>query len=421
MVLDTSVLLAAGKKALYSFEQNDLVIPYTVLKELESKKTDPELGRMARSVIKELDKFNEQGDIKDGVSLGEGFGTVRVEVNHVDQVPDILKPYSSNDTKIVTVAHFLSTISEDDVFLVSKDIALRIIATLVDVKSLDFTPNFDGNFIDRVEHFSVPGESIDEIHEMGEVKLQVRAPLNAGVLLRSETNPKHTALAIAKGDYSFEIIEGQTVKGLESHSAEQAIAIEYLMDPKIKIVSLGGRAGTGKTTLALAAGIEQLRDFKKITVFRSMHAVGGEELGFLPGTEQEKMDPWTQAIYDSLESFMERSQITTLKTKGLIEVLPLTHIRGRTLHNRFVIVDEAQNLHKDVLMTALSRLGKNSKAVLSWDAAQRDNMYVGRFDGVYEVASRLLGEKLFGHVSLQRSERSDVADLVTRKLDDLNY
>jgi PhoH-like ATPase len=421
MVLDTSVLLAAGKKALYSFEQNDLVIPYTVLKELESKKTDPELGRMARSVIKELDKFNELGDIKTGVSLGEGFGTIRVEVNHVDHVPDILRPYPSNDTKIATVAAFLSDTSDEDVFLVSKDIALRIVATLVDVKTKDFTPNFDGNFIDRVEMYTVPADAINEIHEIGDVRLELDVPINAGVILRSDINPKHTALAVAKGGYSFKIIDDQTVKGLESHSAEQAIAIEYLMDPKIKIVSLGGRAGTGKTTLALAAGIEQLRDFKKITVFRSMHAVGGEELGFLPGTEQEKMDPWTQAIYDSLESFMEKQQIQGLKAKGLIEVLPLTHIRGRTLHNRFVIVDEAQNLHKDVLMTALSRLGKNSKAVLSWDAAQRDNMYVGRFDGVYEVASRLLGEKLFGHVSLQRSERSDVADLVTRKLDDLSY
>jgi PhoH-like ATPase len=421
MVLDTSVLLAAGKKALYSFEQNDLVIPYTVLKELESKKTDPELGRMARSVIKELDKFNEQGDIKTGVSLGEGFGTVRVEVNHIDQVPDILSAYPSNDTKIVTVASYLKHTEDQAVILVSKDIALRIIATLVDVESQDFTPNFDGNFIDRVEMFTVPSSVINEIHAEGDVKLTLKVPINAGIILRSEENPKHTALAIAKADYSFEIIDDQTVKGLESHSAEQAIAIEYLMDPKIKIVSLGGRAGTGKTTLALAAGIEQLKDFKKITVFRSMHAVGGEELGFLPGTEQEKMDPWTQAIYDSLESFLEKQQIQGLKAKGLIEVLPLTHIRGRTLHNRFVIVDEAQNLHKDVLMTALSRLGKNSKAVLSWDAAQRDNMYVGRFDGVYEVASRLLGEKLFGHVSLQRSERSDVADLVTRKLDDINY
>lgn len=405
---------------MYSFEQNDLVIPYTVLKELESKKTDPELGRMARSVIKELDKFNENGDIKSGVSLGEGFGTIRVEVNHVDSVPDILRPYPSNDTKIATVAAFLSETSDQDVYLVSKDIALRIVATLVDVKTKDFTPNFDGNFIDRVEMFTVPSEAIDEIHEEGDIKLTLDVPINAGVILRSEVNPKHTALAIAKADYTFKIIDDQTVKGLESHSAEQAIAIEYLMDPKIKIVSLGGRAGTGKTTLALAAGIEQLRDFKKITVFRSMHAVGGEELGFLPGTEQEKMDPWTAAIFDSLESFMEKQQIQALKAKGLIEVLPLTHIRGRTLHNRFVIVDEAQNLHKDVLLTALSRLGKNSKAVLSWDAAQRDNMYVGRFDGVYEVASRLLGEKLFGHVNLMRSERSDVADLVTRKLDDFN-
>jgi PhoH-like ATPase len=196
------------------------------------------------------------------------------------------------------------------------------------------------------------------------------------------------------------------------------------MDESIKIVSLGGRAGTGKTTLALAAGVEQLNinngSYKKIIVFRSMHAVGGEELGFLPGTEAEKMDPWTAAIYDSLNSFLTPQQINLLKTKQAIEVLPLTHIRGRTFNNAFIILDESQNLERATLLTALSRLGKNSKAVMSWDVSQRDNFRVGRHDGVYEVTSRLLGEKLFAHTSLKKSERSDVAELVSRVLDDFD-
>jgi PhoH-like ATPase len=149
-----------------------------------------------------------------------------------------------------------------------------------------------------------------------------------------------------------------------------------------------------------------------------MHAVGGEELGFLPGTEAEKMDPWTAAIYDSLNSFLTPAQIGALKAKQAIEVLPLTHIRGRTFNNAFIIIDESQNLERSTIMTALSRLDKNSKAVMSWDVSQRDNRFVGRHNGVYEVTGRLLGEKLFAHTSLQKSERSDVAELVSRKLDD---
>jgi PhoH-like ATPase len=231
-------------------------------------------------------------------------------------------------------------------------------------------------------------------------------------------------MVISGKQYEFDLIEQHNVAGLASRSAEQAFAVNYLMDDSIKIVSLGGRAGTGKTTLALAAGVEQLNinngTYKKIIVFRSMQSVGGEELGFLPGTESEKMDPWTAAVYDSLNSFLTPKQIGDLKVRQAIEVLPLTHIRGRTFNNAFIIIDESQNLERATLLTALSRLGKNSKAVMTWDVSQRDNFRVGRHDGVYEVASRLLGEKLFAHTSLKKSERSDVAELVSRVLDDFD-
>jgi PhoH-like ATPase len=425
VVLDTSVLLSAGRTALYSFGAQNVVLPLVVVRELETKRNDPDLGLAARSVLRALDALLSQGDLRVGVSLGEDYGTIRIETNHVHDVPDSLKSYPSNDTKIVTVALNLSNELEEQVFLVTKDVPLKVTASIVGVKTLDFVPkNISGDYIDNTEVRWVTADQIDEVHENGTVRLDFDIPRNVGVILRNEENPKDTALVISGKQYEFNLIEQYEVSGLESRSAEQALAINYLMDEKVKIVSLGGRAGTGKTTLALAAGIEQLNinngTYKKVIIFRSMHAVGGEELGFLPGTEAEKMSPWEAAIYDSLNSFLTPQQINILKTKQAIEVLPLTHIRGRTFNNAFIIIDESQNLERSTILTALSRLGKNSKAVMSWDVSQRDNFRVGRHDGVYEVTSRLLGEKLFAHTSLQKSERSDVAELVSRVLDDFD-
>jgi PhoH-like ATPase len=425
VVLDTSVLLSAGRTALYSFGDQNVVLPLVVVSELETKRNDPDLGLAARSVLRALDALLSEGDIREGVSLGEDYGTVRIETNHIHDVPDALKSYPSNDTKIVTVALNLSNELDEEVFLVTKDVPLRVKASTVGVKTIGFTPaNISGDFIDNTETHWATAEQISEVHENGTIRLDLDIPRNVGVILRSEENPKNTALVISGKQYEFDLIRQHNVAGLQSRSAEQAFAINYLMDESIKIVSLGGRAGTGKTTLALAAGIEQLNinngTYKKVIIFRSMHAVGGEELGFLPGTEAEKMSPWEAAIYDSLNSFLTPAQIGALKAKQAIEVLPLTHIRGRTFNNAFIIIDESQNLERATILTALSRLGKNSKAVMSWDVSQRDNFRVGRHDGVYEVTDRLLGEKLFAHTSLKKSERSDVAELVSRVLDDFD-
>jgi PhoH-like ATPase len=421
VVLDTSVLLSAGRTALYSFGADNVVLPLVVVRELESKRNDPDLGLASRSVLRALDKLRSEGDLREGVSLGEGYGSLRIETNHIQDVPHELASYPSNDSRIITVAHNLDLDIEDDVVLISKDIPLKIMADIVGVKTADFVPaNISGEYIDDTEIVIVPSWIVDDVHEHGTVKMDLDIPRNVGLILRSEENPKHTAMVISGPNYSFNKVRSHNVSGLESRSAEQALAIDYLMDDGVKIVSLGGRAGTGKTTLALAAGIEQVNKglYKKIIVFRSMHAVGGEELGFLPGTEAEKLDPWTAAIYDSLGSFLTKDQIQKLKTKQAIEVLPLTHIRGRTFNNAFILLDESQNLERSTILTALSRLGKNSKAVMSWDVSQRDNFRVGRHDGVYEVTSRLLGERLFAHTSLKKSERSDVAELVSRVLDD---
>jgi PhoH-like ATPase len=420
-VLDTSVLLSAGRKALYSFPDSKVVIPLTVVKELESKRNDPDLGLAARSVLRELDSLRSKGDIKTGVRLKDQNTTVRVEVNHIDQVPDILRNYPSNDTKIITVAKYLSEQDDENVILMSKDLTLKITASLVGVKAEEFIPlDVFNDHIDKLEVVYVDDDAIEQVYKAGSVRLDLDVPINVAVNLRGTLDDKKTALVVAGPEFEFIKAHPQKIFSLDPRGAEQSIATHYLLDPKIKIVSLGGRAGTGKTSLALAAGLQQVIEgkYKKVTIFRSMHAVGGEELGFLPGTEAEKLDPWTAAIWDSLSSFVPSDQAESYKRAGLIEVLPLTHIRGRNLSNRFILIDEAQNLERSTIMTALSRSGANTKAVMSWDVSQRDNFRVGRHDGVYEVVSRLMGEKLFAHISLQKSQRSDVAELVSRKLDD---
>jgi PhoH-like ATPase len=210
--------------------------------------------------------------------------------------------------------------------------------------------------------------------------------------------------------------------GLHGRSAEQRIALDLLLDPEVGIVSLGGRAGTGKSALALCAGLDAVlerRLHRKVVVFRPVYAVGGQELGYLPGSEHDKMSPWGQAVFDTLTAVTSSEVIEEVLARGMLEVLPLTHIRGRSLHDAFVIVDEAQSLERNVLLTVLSRIGRGSRVVLTHDVGQRDNLRVGRHDGVVAVVEKLKGHPLFAHVTLTRSERSPIAALVTEVLEDL--
>jgi PhoH-like ATPase len=212
----------------------------------------------------------------------------------------------------------------------------------------------------------------------------------------------------------------RSVFDVTGRSAEQRIALDLLLDESIGIVSLGGRAGTGKSVLALAAGLESVverRTHKRVIVFRPLFSVGGQELGYLPGTEAEKMLPWAAAVTDALDAIASPTLTREILERGWLEILPLTHIRGRSLTDAFVIIDEAQNLERSVLLTALSRLGRNSRVVLTHDVGQRDNLRVGRRDGVVSVIDALRGHPLFAHITLTRSERSPVAALVTSMLD----
>ena len=243
---------------------------------------------------------------------------------------------------------------------------------------------------------------------------------HTGVVLHS---PRGSALGRVTADKHVQLVRGdQDVFGLHGRSAEQRIAIDLLLDEEIGIVSLGGRAGTGKSALALCAGLEAVlerRQHRKVMVFRPLYAVGGQDLGYLPGSADEKMNPWAQAVFDTLGALVSKEVVEEIMDRDILEVLPLTHIRGRSLHDAFVIVDEAQSLERNVLLTVLSRIGQSSRVVLTHDVAQRDNLRVGRHDGVAAVIEALKGHPLFAHITLTRSERSPVAALVTELLESI--
>jgi PhoH-like ATPase len=243
-------------------------------------------------------------------------------------------------------------------------------------------------------------------------------PVHTGLILHAG---RGSALGRVQPDKTVSLVRGdREAFGLRGRSAEQRIALDLLLDDSVGIVSLGGRAGTGKSALALCAGLEQVMErnkHKKVIVFRPLYAVGGQELGYLPGSESEKMSPWAQAVFDTLGAVVHDNVRDEVLARGLLEVLPLTHIRGRSLHDAFVIVDEAQSLERNVLLTVLSRIGSGSRVVLTHDVAQRDNLRVGRYDGVTAVIETLKGHPLFAHVTLTRSERSVIAEVVTDLLE----
>ena len=263
---------------------------------------------------------------------------------------------------------------------------------------------------------------ISALYEEGHVVDSIfdEIPVHAGLVL---DGPNGSALARRMPDASARLIPNdQEAFGIRGRSAEQRVALDMLLDPQVGIVSMGGHAGTGKSALALCAGLEAVLErqlHKKVMVFRPLYAVGGQDLGYLPGDEGEKMAPWGQAVLDTLTSVTNNYVIEEVMSRGMLEILPLTHIRGRSLHDAFVIVDEAQSLERNVLLTVLSRIGQNSRVVLTHDVAQRDNLRVGRYDGVAAVIERLRGHDLFGHVTLTRSERSPVAALVTSLMEDM--
>jgi len=422
-VLDTSVLLA-DPVALTRFAEHEVIIPITVIGELESKRDHPELGYFARSALRTLDDLRvKSGRLDQAVKINDDGGSLSVELNHSDPstLPAGFLRDGSNDSRILAIAKNLMADGRR-VVLVTKDLPLRVKASSVGVEAEEYRAELasSSGWSGMVEE-SVGSTIIDSLYESEKIvnELGKKYPCHTGIVLHSE---KGSALARVTADKKLQLVRGdRSAFGLHGRSAEQRVALDILLDHEVGIVSLGGRAGTGKSALALSAGLEAVlekRLHKKVVIFRPLYAVGGQELGYLPGTENEKMSPWAQAVFDTLGALVSQQVIDEIVERGLIEVLPLTHIRGRSLHDSFVIVDEAQSLERGVLLTVLSRIGQGSRVVLTHDIAQRDNLRVGRHDGVVAVVESLKGHPLFAHITLTRSERSQIAALVTELLEE---
>jgi PhoH-like ATPase len=427
-VLDTSVLLS-DPWAVTRFAEHAVVLPLVVISELEAKRHHPELGWFAREALRLLDDLRlKHGRLDKPIAIGDAGGTLHVELNHSDQevLPAGFRA-QANDARILACALNLAAEGPFEVTLVTKDIPLRVKAASVGLAADEYraqdvvTSGWTG-----MADVEVSQAAVDQLYKEGgldpiahSLEHVAELPCHTGLRLLAGTA---SALGRVTTDKKLKLVRGdREAFGLHGRSAEQRIALDILLDPEIGIVSLGGRAGTGKSALALCAGLEAVLErgqHRKVVVFRPVYAVGGQELGYLPGSESEKMQPWAQAVFDTLGALVSESVLDEVTGRGMLEVLPLTHIRGRSLHDSYVIVDEAQSLERNVLLTVLSRLGSGSRVVLTHDVAQRDNLRVGRHDGVAAVIEKLKGHPLFAHITLTRSERSPIAALVTEVLED---
>nr|WP_300499804.1 PhoH family protein [uncultured Rhodococcus sp.] len=421
-VLDTSVLLS-DPWAVIRFAEHNVVLPLVVISELEGKRHHHELGWFARESLRMLDDLRvAHGRLDQPVPIGTDGGTLQVELNHTD--PAVLPVgfrTDSNDSRILACALNLAA-EGNDVVLISKDIPLRVKAGAVGLPADEYHAHdvVPSGWTGMAE-LEVQASDIDQLFADGVVDLDGarELPCHTGVRL---LGGRSSALGRVTPDKQVQLVRGEREAfGLHGRSAEQRVALDLLLDESIGIVSLGGKAGTGKSALALTAGLDAVlerRTHRKVIVFRPLYAVGGQELGYLPGSESEKMGPWAQAVFDTLDGLASPEVMEEVIARGMLEVLPLTHIRGRSLHDAFVIVDEAQSLERNVLLTVLSRLGSGSRVVLTHDVAQRDNLRVGRHDGVAAVIEKLKGHPLFAHITLTRSERSPIAALVTEMLEE---
>ncbi|HEX9861119.1 MAG TPA: PhoH family protein [Nitrospirota bacterium] len=435
-VLDTNVLLH-DPNSVFSFGDNDVVIPIVVIEELDKfKKGVDEIGRNARQASRNLDALRERGKLSSGVEL-DGGGTLRVELNHKKPEPCPLPEgllISVADNRILMVALCLENESGDSpVVLVTKDTNLRIKADAVGLR----TEDFEKDTIDISELFSGETEmdtdpaKVNEVFERGELPVD-GADLypNQFVILKDSANPNHTALTryVSKKKSLVTLRSPKHgVWGLTARNKEQNYALDLLLDDSIRLVTLVGQAGTGKTLLAIAAGLEKTveeRVYQRLVVSRPIYPLG-RDLGFLPGDVEEKLKPWMQPIFDNLEFLMGPSEGKGHREKdfhglmdlGMLELEPLTYIRGRSMPNRYLVVDEAQNLTPHEIKTIISRAGEGTKVVLTGDPYQIDNPYIdSSSNGLTYVAERFKNEDIAGHITLTKGERSRLSELAAQLL-----
>jgi PhoH-like ATPase len=440
-VLDTNVLIA-DPEAPGRFEEHDVVVPLTVVEELDKLKTRPdETGASARRAIRGLEALRERGNLSEGVGL-PGGGRIWVEVNHTGRLslPEGLAHDSDDNRILATTANLAKELGDERaVVLVSKDASLRIKAEALKLAAEEYRHErvaIEDGYL-GVATLEVPGEVVDALYADRGGQITPEQPLcaNQFVVLRSGSQSAlgqvRTSAAAGEPVEVALVHDAPETFGVRARSKEQHFALHLLRDPAIPLVSLAGNAGTGKTYLAVAAGLDatmERGEYDRVLVFRPVVPVGRQDLGFLPGDVDEKISPWMKAIHDTMAQLFRGSHdadrresytqdlVQGLLDEGTVQLEPLTFIRGRTFVRTFAILDEAQNVEYGVLRSLASRLGEGSKLVLCHDTTQVDHPYVDPESGVAALIERLKGEPLFGHVTLLKGERSPVAELVARRL-----
>lgn len=419
-LLDTNVLLH-DPRALEAFEDNEVIIPLSVLDELDKAKRFPdEKGRNARAVTRRLDELRRLGSLSEGVPLREG--AVRVELNHRTALPEGLSAQSA-DNRILGTA--LGLQREGGLTVVTKDINMRVKCDALGIEAQDYerdkisaTPSsfYAGH---GVRH--VPSSLIDELYDRRFLPDRFEGYPNHFLLLQSEERSGHSALVRLDGKGGARLVPPKAdLWGLEPRNVEQRMAMDILMDPSVSLVSLVGRAGSGKTLLAAAAALHFVLSpgpFQRALMSRPIQPMG-RDIGFLPGTVEEKLAPWMGALNDNLEFlFGDSRTLSDYKDRGVIQVEPLTYIRGRSIPNSFIILDEAQNMTPQEIKTVVTRVGEGSKIVLTGDVEQIDNPYIDfASNGLTHAVERLKFHGSVGHVTLRKGERSALATLAAELL-----
>ena len=430
-VLDTCVFIY-DPSCIKHFDNNDIIIPLKVLDEIDKNKARQDgAGFNARYIIRILDVYRTKGSLFKGVSLGEGKGKLFVKHYDVENVPHDFDLTVPDNQIIATALTEKSQYKRKKVIVVSQDINMRVKCDALgllceDYIAHDTVENKDEVFTGLTKYL-VDEQKIDSFYAGEKIyadKDEINLYPNQYVMLVSNSNDKKTALArfFSYNDPLMKMYNTDTVWGIDARNKEQTFALDLLMDPDVEVVSLIGQAGSGKTLLAVAAGLEQVlgeeSEYKKLIVSRPSQPLG-KDIGFLPGTLKEKMDPWLMPIKDNLEFLMgnDRDMVKMYFEQGVIEIEAITYIRGRSITNAFIIIDEAQNLTRHELKTILTRVGEGTKIILTGDIEQIDNIYIDETsNGLTYAVEKFKDYDISGHITLQKGERSKVATLAAKIL-----
>jgi len=430
-VLDTNVFLT-NARSIFEFHNNDIIVPLKVLDEIDKhKKRQDGIGLNARSIIRILDSLRSRGNLHKGVRISKGKGIASVRGYDVEDLPNACDIQSADNEIITTAITEQKKNTKRKVIVVTRDINMRVKCDSLGILTEDYITNkvvTDHNklFTGFVKHL-VDDQIIDHIYEGQKVVFEKEEGTfkpNQFLMLVSNANEKKTALVRFK-NYNLPLHKVSEFKsgiwGLKPRNKEQMFALDVLLDPDIPIVTLVGKAGCGKTLLAIAAGLDQVLEenrYKKLVVSRPVQPLG-KDIGYLPGTMEEKMRPWLMPIQDNIDHLLngKKDNMSMFFDNGIIQIEALTYIRGRSISNAFIIVDEAQNLTIHELKTIITRVGENTKIVLTGDIEQIDSVYLdSTSNGLSYAVEKFKSYDLSGHMTLVKGERSKVATLASKVL-----